>query len=624
MYININMPIAAYTNFDISNVYKGNNNVSKIMKGANHVWPTSPMFSFDTPQVGGELNFKVSSDTPYVACTVNDSDVYIYSTSSAVKNTIRANDLYRVSETNRVIDISLPLFRRSQATITGTGTSIARYGADLRKGTINVRISNPFDTAVSFSISVSGKGTQTKSCPAGSRIDFQFSSLSGGTYTVTLNNLTANDVQYTTVFVNDTSASIQVQSLTLKLLTSGQSTSSFDNTIRVYCLTEQEALDNYTNAYGPKAIISVDLRTVGSYNPTSLWGYKVAQVFFKILHGGIGYPANSTIQVSIPNVQTWFQGFKSGFYQQYTQPFFNMVTNSNGTVTGIVAPTYRFGESIWGSDWNNNSNSMYFSNTGEFKPDLDARQFSGNDLSTTLPHDYFYTTFILNGWSDWGRSATYGKSILSVFRTAIDRNAINITGNGNQGIDLIVGNTGQHAFGNQGTWFKNLLFNNTDSEGNIQAVELNSINISNIKSQSQRELKLIQSNYINTTTNKNGNSKVQITNTPNFEAMHGSGVTYDYINGSWPAGFNPLAYMQFYTDLMNAYGPSDFEGAWYHYKTWGVQNGRTHSTDFLAQDYLDLHADLRAAFGSTGGAARLSAMLHWFEHGIAEGRRGRK
>tara|TARA_R110000782_G_scaffold248514_1_gene335475 strand:- start:1833 stop:3701 length:1869 start_codon:yes stop_codon:yes gene_type:complete len=617
-----------FTNLDISNAYKGHDSAKKIMMGHTHIWPGAPVFSFDTSQIGGELNFKVSSDTSYVACTVNDSDIYIFSTNSNIKNTVRAtpnNDRYLLSDTAKTIDISLPMFKRSQATITGTGTSIARYGADLRKGTINVRIANPFDTAVSFSISVPGKGTQTKSCPAGSIIDFQFSSLSGGTYTVTLNNLTANDVRYTTVFVNDTSASIQVQSLTLKLLTSGQSIGSFDNTIRVYCLTEQEALDNYTNAYGPKAIISVDLRTVGSYNPTSNYGYKVAQVFFKILHGGVGYPANSTIQVSIPNVQTWFQGFKGGYYAQYTQPFFNMVTNSNGTVTGIVAPTYRFGESIWGSDWNNNSNSMYFPNNGGDNNAVDARQFSGNDLSTTLPHDYFYTAFILNGWSDWGQSATYGKTILSVLRTAIDRNAINITGNGNQGIDLIVGNTGQHAFGNQGTWFKNLLFDNTDSEGNLQTVELGNINVSNIKSQSQPHLQLIQSNYIQTTTNKTGNSKVAITNNPKFKSMHGSGITYTYQTGTWPAGFDPLLYRQSYPNTIGAaYSSSDFEGLWYHYKTWGAAQGFTHSDDFLAQDYLDLHADLRAAFGSTGDSARTSAMLHWFSDGIAEGRQGRK
>jgi len=46
--------------------------------------------------------------------------------------------------------------------------------------------------------------------------------------------------------------------------------------------------------------------------------------------------------------------------------------------------------------------------------------------------------------------------------------------------------------------------------------------------------------------------------------------------------------------------------------------------DLMAQDYLDLNPDLQAVFGSTGPDALLSAMLHWFSNGIAEGRLGRK
>ena len=647
------MPSLPFTNLDISNAYKGHDSAKKIMMGHTHIWPGAPVFSFDTSQIGGELNFKVSSDTSYVACTVNDSDIYIFSTNSNIKNTVRAtpnNDRYLLSDTAKTIDISLPMYKRRTASISGTGTQKTRYGVDYNNGIIRIKITNPFSEANNFSISLTGKGTQTKSCPGNSIISFEFTALGYGTYTVTINNLTDNQIQSTTVVVNDNSTRIPIQSLTLKLDTVDRTSTGLANTIKVYSLTEQEALDNYTNAYGPKAIITIDLRTIGGEHSSSDFGYKVVQVFFKILHGGTGYPPNSQMGIFIPDVYCHVAVVKSGYYEYRMLKLAILNTDSNGTIVSFSnVPRYLSDphfvanstanknatsmssvprisneyatHSTWGSGFNNNSNNMYFKQSWGYK---DARFLRSKDLSTTVPHDWFYTAWIYNGWFSWGESDTYGKTMLSVFRTAVDNNKFIIIGDNNQGIDLIVGNTGQHVFGTQGTWFNNLVFNNTDSEGNLQAVELGNINVNNIKSQYQPHLQLIQSNYIQTTTNKTGNSEVRITNNPKFKSMHGSEITYTYETGTWPAGFDPLLYRQFYPNTIGAaYSLSDFEGLWYHYKTWGAEQGFTHSDDFLAQDYLDLNPDLQAAFGSDP-SPRTSAMLHWFSYGIAEGRQGRK
>jgi len=553
------MPVA-YTNFDISNVYKGRNSVNKIMKGHNHVWPTAPVFSFDTPQIGGELNFKVSSDTEYVACTVNDADVYIFSTNSTnsdIKNTVRANGVNtRVSDTNRVVDISLPLFKRIQTAITGTGTSLARYGADLNKGFITITVFNPLDTVINFSISVSGKGTQTKSCPAFSKTAFTFSSLSTGTYTVTVNNLTDNVVENTTVYVNSNSTSIPVQSLTLKLLPSEKSASGFTNNVKIYSLTQEEAINNYTNAYGPKARISIDIRILGITGSTSsIYSYWAVQGFFKIISGGIGYPPNSVITVSIPNTLYFIDYGKSSFFTRVNLRFFKLFTDSNGTIVAIASRYYgsdtpdweapggpnkefieAFGadQTVWSSALNENSNSMIFKEDVGYKiVTRDFRsQFSSKDLSNVIPHDYFYTAIVAQELFLWYASGLRGQTLASIYNSELSKiNNFVVQGDGGQGIDLVTSiDTNVDIFGSQGTWFSNLLFDNNDSEGNIQAVELGTTDVSNIRSQSQRELKVIQSNYINTTTNKNGNSNVEIINTPNFEAMHGAGVTYEYIN----------------------------------------------------------------------------------------------
>jgi len=61
------MPSPAFTNTSISNAYRGADQVSKILLGRNRVWPQASVFSFDTYQAGGELNF---SSIRYPVCSM--------------------------------------------------------------------------------------------------------------------------------------------------------------------------------------------------------------------------------------------------------------------------------------------------------------------------------------------------------------------------------------------------------------------------------------------------------------------------------------------------------------------------------------------------------------------------
>ena len=192
------MPSPAFNNTIISNAYRGSDQVSKLMLGHNHVWPLSPEFSFDTYQSGGELNFRVVSDTQYVACMINDSDVFIYKTNGTSTDNIRAinlnaqayNKLYQLSQTSNVIDISLPLYQRKIVKISGRGTRVTRYNADYNSGNILVEIYNPFGSDIDYNVSLTGKGSITKTCVVGTKTAFNFTAVSRGTRTVTLRNLT--------------------------------------------------------------------------------------------------------------------------------------------------------------------------------------------------------------------------------------------------------------------------------------------------------------------------------------------------------------------------------------------------------------------------------------------------
>lgn len=73
-----------------------------------------------------------------------------------------------------------------------------------------------------------------------------------------------------------------------------------------------------------------------------------------------------------------------------------------------------------------------------------------------------------------------------------------------------------------------------------------------------------------------------------------------------------------YPDLKNAFG-SNCELALNHWLTWGIREGRVASPSFSPSAYLNRYSDLVAAFGSTNYSA---AIQHFLTHGLCEGRNG--
>lgn len=519
------MPVAAYTNFDISNVYKGNNTVSKIMKGNVHAWPPTPVFSFSTYRSGGNLNFTVTSDTDYIACTVNDSDVFIYKTSGTTANNIKAyGTLHQLESASKVIDVSLPLYERKYVRISGTGTQLARYGGDYNNGRVVVEVINQFGSNISYTVNLTGKSSITKTCTVGTVTSFIFTSVPKGTRTVTLTDLSDGSTTSTQVVINTNSAPISVQNLTLGLNKADNSTGNILNNIKVYGITEEEALNSI---HGTAPVISVEQFYDGyetGYR-TSIFKYRI---IFRIVSGGSGLPVNSNIAVRWDHLSDiHIPGSAPRVFSTRVLPvnIVTLVTDSVGRVVQIKEGTsmeddpvvlaeiphgwslhtaFPFPENTYfhNNSWtvHNNSHITVNIRASALKWDADDRK-DGVDLAAN-----FAATWI-----------TGGSSGITFIGT-------------NEPINLVTHTRFENININDGTWAKNLLFNNKDLVGNLQAVELKNVNVQDITSTSQRELKVIQSNYINTATNKNGNSNVQITNTPNFEAMHGAGVTYEYIN----------------------------------------------------------------------------------------------
>ena len=81
-----------------------------------------------------------------------------------------------------------------------------------------------------------------------------------------------------------------------------------------------------------------------------------------------------------------------------------------------------------------------------------------------------------------------------------------------------------------------------------------------------------------------------------------------------PLVFSPEFYRRYYPDLANY----DDQAAVAHWLNHGIQEGRRGSVNFLAREYLSLHADLAAAYGSDGYQ---SAILHYVEAGATLERR---
>jgi hypothetical protein len=643
----------AFTNTSISNAYRGADQVNKILLGRNHVWPLSPEFSFDTYQSGGELNFRVVSDTQYVACTVNDTSVFIYKTNGTTTNNIQAinlnaqayNKLYQLSQTSNVIDISLPLYERKVVKISGRGTQVTRYNADYNLGIIQVDVFNPYGSDIEYNISLTGKGSITKTCVVGIQTRFSFTSVSKGTRTVTIQNLTDGTSNSTTVYINTNYTPITVQNLELGFNAGAVSTNSNTLTdIKVYSLTESEALNSI---YGSDCIISVEQKNDGSET-----GYRQSANFyrliFRIVATGSKLPINSRIAMRWGD-RSYFTSETTVYsIADVTQHILTLVTDDIGRVIGLEPGVYfqidpwRYEHGLPQGRSTRDYSEPYFRSSSLER--IGHMIDSSNEMWSTVhaprwkinnSKQLTFKTTIINGIPNtWLRSPEpiqAANVALSFHTNWVRGGAAGITFNNTSDNSIISNKVKliEHSSSTDlnfapGIFAPNLLFDNQDLVGNLQSVDLKDINVNSITSTTQRELQIIRSININTSTNKASNSNVKAVNTNEFKSTHGPETTYQYYNGTWPYGFNPLIYRQFYPDTIGAaYSSSDFEGLWYHYKTWGAEQGFTHSADFLAQDYLDLNPDLQVAFGSDP-SPRTSAMLHWFEYGIAEGRQGRK
>tara|TARA_R110000782_G_scaffold146113_1_gene238834 strand:+ start:94 stop:2112 length:2019 start_codon:yes stop_codon:yes gene_type:complete len=663
----------------VQNAMVGTNAVNKMMIGANQIWPRSKVVEFKTFQQGGELTFTVGSSTKYVAVTLDDKNVFIYSTSNGYKQYISAKDAstvvvakYIMSDTFTNIPVNVPLYISKDITITGRGTSIARYGADNLRGVLDIAIQQDLNGTETFSVHVTGKSAITREIPPTARRSFSFTALPKGDKIVTVTNISTGDVYTRTAHINSSSSIIPAQSIIIGTQAADEvTTGSIEKSIKVYSLTESEAQANLQSTYGSDAIIGIDVRRM--LNPH---GYHYWATFFNIIHGGYDYPPNT--RIGVMQYPGWTgHGYGKGAYSSSAWlRHCDLITNSDGVVVAIerqsdtdnwmshsstvesrlIAGNYGlhqlgasfrtvlidyFADNTYGAIQRNNNENITSSgwrpSRGKYRlPQLaipGSLYSSIKYWSNIIPHDFFYVAAnsnvdIYNQRS--GNGVSYGgypEILHTAFIAAINEplnspgaKGLYTPGANNKHIDFIwtgEGESGQFA---GGTWVSNLLIDNADADGHIESLELGDTSLTNIKVQNQSQFQILQSDNINSS-----GSNVQINTTPNFKSKHESGVTFEYKNGTWPVGFNPILYRQSYPNTIGtAYSWSDFEGLWYHYKTWGAAQGFTHSDDFLAQDYLDLHADLRAAFGSTGEPARTSAMLHWFSNGIAEGRQGRK
>lgn len=81
-------------------------------------------------------------------------------------------------------------------------------------------------------------------------------------------------------------------------------------------------------------------------------------------------------------------------------------------------------------------------------------------------------------------------------------------------------------------------------------------------------------------------------------------------------GFHVREYLELNADLKAAYG-NDTVAAINHFKSYGINEGRQTTYTFYVRDYLNHYADLRAVYGYNFKEAH----NHWVRHGVNEGRR---
>ena len=82
-----------------------------------------------------------------------------------------------------------------------------------------------------------------------------------------------------------------------------------------------------------------------------------------------------------------------------------------------------------------------------------------------------------------------------------------------------------------------------------------------------------------------------------------------------PFDIYPLYYLEVYSDVRQAYGVGNIEGALDHYLTYGIKEGRSPNPFFDPNFYREYYGDLSTMSGE-------SALYHWMTYGFKEGRRG--
>ena len=89
-----------------------------------------------------------------------------------------------------------------------------------------------------------------------------------------------------------------------------------------------------------------------------------------------------------------------------------------------------------------------------------------------------------------------------------------------------------------------------------------------------------------------------------------------FLEGEEGATFDAKQYLANYKDLQEAFG-TDEKAAIDHYRTYGVKEGRTDTTDKInVANYLSQYKDLQEAYGDD----REKGLQHYYTHGLKEGR----
>ena len=544
----------AFTNNMITKVKLGTSNVTKLYLGHNKAWPppiSRSAFEFDTIVTAGTLEFTVVADEQWVACVINDVDMFLVERVGGTVSSVRAttpdvevqygkgsttlpglDKTFSLGGANYKIPVKIPLYKKDIVSIRGNHSRATRYNVDQKKGSIAIDVTLGISIQGQYRVSITGATTQTKNVNVSGL--FQFNNLTKGTKTITITNLADNTSSTTTVVINTSSKAINPKSVTLASVATFSTETSSDTltNIKVYALTDAEAQLNLQNAYGNEASISIlcDLFFVGHSKEnddyaggTGSESWHLAHNYFKINHGGYGYPPNATIQCRINNVYTYAPVFKGSIYEY--QPFymFNMYTDSNGTITSIGAPTsgsYRVQSFDWiyhpdgkpigefghrfnplGKDTINRQDTNNFSALNYGGKWYD---FPNGSKANDLAWDWWYASITDTDWyarqykrGQWDYTPR-GNDATTMIQEAIETNRFELLGHNNKPIAIRFENTGTNVFNNTGQFFENLIFESEDGIGNIKAVDLANVDIEEVRAVRQKELIAVKSKVFQT------------------------------------------------------------------------------------------------------------------------------